>query len=117
MLPAAPKMWEWGGGSEWGREESQGRAGKGTGGSGHVDVEGWGRQEKGVERKRTEEDECHIPEAERKEGLEGYGKKEQERKLCRGGRQREMEAERLRWKTSKGKGRKSEKRQVDKTVP
>ena len=56
--------------------------------------EGWGRQEKGVERKRTEEDECHIPEAERKEGLEGYGKKEQERKLCRGGRQREMEAER-----------------------
>ena len=53
----SPQMWEWGGGSERGREESQGRAGKGTGGSGHVDVEGWSRQEKGVERKRTEEDE------------------------------------------------------------
>jgi len=38
--------------------------------------------------------------------------------MClKGKKEREMEAERLRWKTSKGKGRKSEKRQVDNTVP
>lgn len=50
------QMWEWAGhlrGGQ-GREQRQGKTGKGTQVSGHMDKAGRGGQGKGLERKRTE---------------------------------------------------------------